>query len=144
MTPPRQPLQILHRASGQPDNVRNLGPYQIEALIDEEQEGAGTVYRVRIAPHQHTSISFHRVAEEYYYVLSGSGSAILDGRHVALAAGDFLRLPPETRHAFVTGEEGLEMLDIHTPGCRPNRDTYFVDDVPAGFQPPEKEVKSKK
>ena len=25
------------------------------------------------------------------------------------------------------------MLDIHTPGSRPDRDVYFVGDVPPGF-----------
>ena len=29
--------------------------------------------------------------------------------------------------------EALDMLDIHTPGSRPDRDVYFVGDVPPGF-----------
>jgi hypothetical protein len=29
-------------------------------------------------------------------------------------------------HGFVTGDQALEMLNIHTPGCRPDRDTYFL------------------
>ncbi len=139
MDPKRVPLKILHCSSGEPEKTQSLGPYQIESLIDETQEGVGTVYRVRIAPHQQTNVSYHRLAEEYYFVLSGRGMALLNGQEFPLKSGDFLRLPPGTHHAFVTFDEPLEMLDIHTPGCRPNRDTYFVDEVPDGFEPPKSE-----
>jgi len=134
--PSRSRLSLIHRPSGDPARVQHLGPYAIESLVDPQEEAAGTVYRVRIAPHQRTSVSYHRVAEEYYFVLSGRGTAILDGQPYALAAGDFLRLPPGTTHSFLTGDEPLDMLDIHTPGCRPDRDTYFADGPPPqGFRP---------
>jgi quercetin dioxygenase-like cupin family protein len=124
---------IIHRPSGDPVRTRALGPYAIEALIDRAEEGTGTVYRVRIAAGQKTAISYHRVAEEYYFVLAGAGAAILDGREYPLQTGDFLRLPAGTTHGFAAGPEGLDMLDIHTPGCYPDHDTYFVDEKPEGF-----------
>ena len=130
--PAKPHLGLVHRHCGDPSRVQRLGPYVLESLIDPQEEGAGTAYRVTIAPHQQTGVSFHRLAEEYYYVLSGRGKAILDGRPYALAAGDFLRLPPGTTHGFVTADEPLEMLDIHTPGSRPDRNVYFV-----GSPPPE-------
>lgn len=120
--------ELIHRSSGQGANFEPFGPYQIEALLTEAEEAAATVYRVRVEPHQHTAESYHQIAEEFYFVLSGTATAILNGTPHALAPGDFLRLPPGTRHAFVTGADSLEMLDIHVPGCRPGRDTYFVDD----------------
>ena len=84
---------LIHRTSGEPARVEHLGPYAIEALLDRDEERAGTVYRVRIEAHQQTRVSYHRVAEEYYYVLAGRGTAILNGEEHRLAAGDFLRLP---------------------------------------------------
>lgn len=33
----------------------------------------------------------------------------------------------------LTREEPLLMLDLHTPGSRPDRDVYFVGDAPEGF-----------
>jgi mannose-6-phosphate isomerase-like protein (cupin superfamily) len=110
-----------------------MGPYLIETLIDRTEEGAGTVYRVTVAPNQRTAVSYHRRAEEYYFVLAGGGAAVLNGREYPLESGDFLRLPPGTHHGFLGGPQGLVMLDIHTPGCRPDRDTYFVDATPEGF-----------
>lgn len=125
---------IIHRPSGDPQRTQQLGPYHIEALIDPPEEGAGTAYRVRIAPGQRTAVSYHKVAEEYYFVLAGSGTALLNGQEFSLSAGDFLRLPPGTTHGFCAGPDGLDLLDIHTPGCRPDRDVYFVDATPQGFQ----------
>ena len=70
----------------------------------------------------------------HYFVLSGRGTALLDGQEHRLETGDFLRLPPGMTHGFITEEEPLEMLDIHVPGCRPDHDTYFADgDPPEGF-----------
>jgi mannose-6-phosphate isomerase-like protein (cupin superfamily) len=127
-------LSLIHRHTPDLSRRQYLGPYGIESLIEPEEEGAGTAYRVEIAPRQRTGVSFHRVAEEYYFILAGRGTAILDGEERAIAAGDFLRLPPGTRHGFVTGDEPLEMLNIHTPGSRPDRDVYFVESqVPEGF-----------
>jgi mannose-6-phosphate isomerase-like protein (cupin superfamily) len=126
-------LSLVHRSSGDPERTQQLGPYQVEALLEPHEEGAGTVYRVRIAAHERTNISYHRRAEEYYFVLAGSGVAWLDGREHPLKTGDFLRLPPGTTHGFSAGAGGLDLLDIHTPGCRPDRDVYFVDEKPEGF-----------
>jgi mannose-6-phosphate isomerase-like protein (cupin superfamily) len=120
---------VIHRSSGSPTNVQQFGPYQIEPLLTEQEEAAATVYRVRVEANQHTSTSYHNIAEEFYFVLSGTATAILDGSPRSLAPGDFLRLPPGTRHAFVTQDTPLEMLDMHVPGCRPGRDTYFTDET---------------
>jgi quercetin dioxygenase-like cupin family protein len=88
--PPSRPLELIHRSGGDPARTEPLGSYVIESFIDIQEEGAATVYRVQIAPHQRTGISQHRVAEEYYYVLSGRATAILDGQPRPIGAGDFL------------------------------------------------------
>lgn len=127
-------LRILHQRLGSGTAVKQkLGPYEIESLIPLQDEGSGTAYRVRIEPHQTTNVSYHKVAEEFYYVLSGSGTAILNGESFDLCTGDFLRLPPGTTHGFITQQEPLVMLDIHAPGSRPDRDVFFVGEVPQGF-----------
>ncbi len=121
--------QLIHRASGVSANVQQFGPYQIEPLVTEQEEAAATVYRVRVEANQATSTSYHSMAEEFYFVLAGTATAILDGSPQFLKAGDFLRLPPGTRHAFVTQDDPLEMLDMHVPGCRPGKDTHFVEET---------------
>ena len=113
--------------------MRRLGAYEIESLIPRDEEGCLTAYRVRIEKGQETSESYHKRAEEIYFVVEGRGWAILDGARHALEKGDFLRLPPGARHRFVTEEEALVMLDIHSPGSRPDRDVYFTGETPEGF-----------
>lgn len=126
--------RLLHVSAAAPvAPPEQLGPYRIESLIPEADEVAMTAYRVTIDPHSTTSVSYHRVAEELYYVLEGSGVAVLDGERYRLKAGDFLRLPPGTTHGFVTEQEPLVLLDIHSPGSRPDRDVYFVGATPDGF-----------
>lgn len=128
------PLRILHQSfDSSATTKQKLGPYEIESLIPLADEAAGTAYRVRIEPHQTTNVSYHKIAEELYYVLSGSGTALLNGEPYELKAGDFLRLPPGTTHGFITRDEPLLMLDIHVPGSRPDRDVYFVGETPQGF-----------
>lgn len=126
--------RLLHVPAAAPlEPPEQLGPYRIESLIPEAEEVAMTAYRVTIDPHSTTSVSYHRVAEELYYVLEGSGVAVLDGDRHPLKAGDFLRLPPGTTHGFATSHERLVLLDIHSPGSRPDRDVYFVGETPEGF-----------
>lgn len=133
--PAKRKLKLIHRASGDMSRARKLGPYCIESLVSRAEEGAATVYRVTIGPNERTRISYHRIAEEFYFVIAGRGTAILDGREHKLARGDLLRLPPGTTHGFVTGRAGLDMLNIHAPGCRPDHDVYFADGAPpAGFE----------
>lgn len=129
------PPRILHVRDDGSGERQQLGPYEIESLIAREDEAAVTAYRVSIAARSTTSISYHKLAEEFYYVLSGNGIAILNGEHHELKTGDFLRLPPGTTHGFITHEEPLVMLDLHTPGSRPDRDVYFVGETPPGFSP---------
>ncbi|WP_309398681.1 cupin domain-containing protein [Cerasicoccus maritimus] len=125
--------RILHLPTGDSRNVQRLGPYGLETLIPESDELQMTAYRVTIEPHSTTAVSHHRIAEELYYVLAGQGTALLDGVAHTLMAGDFLRLPPGVKHGFVTQSEPLVMLDIHSPGSRPDRDVYFDGAPPSGF-----------
>ena len=129
-------LQVLHVREGEASDTARLGPYEIETLIPVADEGAATAYRVRIEPNQRTATSYHKLSEELYLILSGGGIAVLGGVEYQLRAGDFLRLPPGTTHAFITGDEALVMLDVHTPGSRPDRDVYFVGETPQGFSVP--------
>ena len=126
-------MKILHNRKLPDGTVESLGPYAIESLVPVDEEGRFTAYRVRIEPNQETSESYHKMAEEIYYVIAGKGTAFLDDIAFILEPGDFLRLPPGTRHRFVTQEEPLEMLDIHSPGSRPDRDVYFTGAAPEGF-----------
>lgn len=105
----------------------SLGPYSITTLIPREDVERASAYRIALEPNTESKTSYHKNAEEIYYVLSGGGTAILDGKSYPLADGDLLRLQPGVRHRFLSGDEGLEMLDLHTPGVFSDHDTYWEE-----------------
>ena len=54
----------------------------------------------------------HRVQEEVYVVVGGSGRAMLDGEVVDLSAWDVLRVAPAVVRSFEAGPEGLDVICI--------------------------------
>ena len=42
----------------------------------------------------------HKENEEIYFILSGSGKAVIDGEEVALKEGDWIRIAPEGKRQF--------------------------------------------
>lgn len=128
-----KPPSILHKGTDSSEGTERLGPYQIQTLIPLEEEGNFTGYHVFIEPNTTTPTSFHKKAEEIYYVIAGKGRIVLNGTTKTLQKADFLRLPAETRHSFETDEVGLSLLNIHSPGSRPDRDVFFEGNTPSGF-----------
>lgn len=54
----------------------------------------------------------HRVQEEAYVVVSGSGRVKLDDEVIELAEWDVLRVAPEVVRAFEAGPDGLDLICI--------------------------------
>lgn len=100
---------------------------QIDQLLPREACGQFSAYLVKMQPHQVKKISYHKVGEELYYVLEGSGTAILGDKQYALRKGCFFRVPPNTLHQFTTANDSLDLLNFHSPPVFPDHDTYFQD-----------------
>ena len=60
----------------------------------------------------------HKVQEELYVVLSGSGRVKLDDEIVDLATHDLLRVPPDTDRCFEGGPEGIEYVAFGSPQAK--------------------------
>jgi mannose-6-phosphate isomerase-like protein (cupin superfamily) len=54
----------------------------------------------------------HRIQEEAYVVISGSGRVRLDGEDLELKQWDVLRVAPTVARGFEAGPEGLEMIAV--------------------------------
>lgn len=55
----------------------------------------------------------HKENEEIYFVISGSGKAVIDGEEVSLSAGDFVSVAPEAKRQFSAAEnEGISFICI--------------------------------
>ncbi len=58
----------------------------------------------------------HRGADQWLYVVEGTGVAIVDGRRVALAPGRLLVIERGERHEIRnTGERPLKTLNFYSP-----------------------------
>jgi mannose-6-phosphate isomerase-like protein (cupin superfamily) len=57
----------------------------------------------------------HRVQEEAYVVVSGSGSLLVDGEVLELRLWDVVRVAPECARAFAAGPDGLELIAVGGP-----------------------------
>ena len=65
----------------------------------------------RVKPSQREAFAHrHRVAEEIYVVLTGSGRVKLDDELVDLSPFDAVRVSPGVARAFEAGPDGLEVL----------------------------------
>jgi mannose-6-phosphate isomerase-like protein (cupin superfamily) len=78
--------------------------------IDSEHLG---VSLFRYSPGFHSQLGHrHRVQEEVYVVISGSGRAKLDDEIVELREWDILRVAPPVIRAFEAGPDGLDVIAI--------------------------------
>ena len=71
-----------------------LGLTGAEVSINHLPAGAGVPF-----------VHSHRKNEEIYGILSGKGSAVLDGETVELTAGDWLRVAPAVKRQFSAAED---------------------------------------
>ena len=101
-----------------------LEGYFARELLGCEQTG---VSLQRIKPDRRMPFGHaHKTDEEIYVVLSGGGSALVGGEQVALAPMDALRVAPDTKRAFASGPDGLELLVFGTH----HDDDAVVDESP--------------
>jgi len=99
-------------------DVEDVAPkYGFEAVgearfprADLGAEGTGLAYH-RLRPGMRQAFAHrHEAAEEVHVILSGGGTATLDGEDVVLAPMDALRVSPRVTRIFTAGPEGLEYL----------------------------------
>lgn len=57
----------------------------------------------------------HKVQEEAYVVIKGSGSILLDEKVIDLKLWDVIRVAPQVVRAFAAGPEGLDIIAVGGP-----------------------------
>ena len=70
-----------------------------------------------------TQRHYHKLSEEFYFILEGSGSMEIDGKHRYIAHGDAILIPPAAWHT-ITARETLRFLCCCAPPYS-HDDTYF-------------------
>jgi mannose-6-phosphate isomerase-like protein (cupin superfamily) len=70
-----------------------------------------------------TQRHYHRLSEEFYFILEGSGRMEIDGEVRAVGPGDAILIPPGAWHQ-ITAEKPLRFLCCCAPPYA-HGDTYF-------------------
>jgi len=70
-----------------------------------------------------TQRHYHKLSEEIYFILSGSGTMTINEEQRAVSLGDAVLIPPETWHT-ISAVESLRFLCCCAPPYA-HADTYF-------------------
>lgn len=71
-----------------------------------------------------TERHYHKLSEEFYFILEGSGIMEVDGENQTVQPGDGILIPPGAWHQ-ITATENLRLLCCCAPPYS-HEDTYFV------------------
>ena len=86
---------------------------------------AQSLAEASLEPDQATERHYHRLSEEIYFVLKGSGDVEVDGEHRRIAVGDAVLIPSGAWHTLHNnGTSELRILCACSPAYQ-HDDTYF-------------------
>ena len=68
---------------------------QIRPLIEEKDGAAGEVHHVEI---QDAKLHYHERTDEFYYVIDGQGTMVLDDQEIELHEGVVVYIPRGVKH----------------------------------------------
>jgi mannose-6-phosphate isomerase-like protein (cupin superfamily) len=91
---------------------RTNAPVQKQSLAEASIPAGGAAQR-----------HYHKVAEEIYFILEGSGTMEIDGRIRQVSPGDGVLIPPGAWHT-IRAEETLRFLRCCAPPYS-HEDTFF-------------------
>jgi mannose-6-phosphate isomerase-like protein (cupin superfamily) len=91
---------------------RTNAPVQNQSLAEARVPAGGATER-----------HYHKLAEEFYFILKGSGTMEIDGERRAVEPGDCILIPPGAWHT-ITADQELRFLCCCAPPYS-HEDTYF-------------------
>jgi mannose-6-phosphate isomerase-like protein (cupin superfamily) len=71
---------------------------QIRPLIEARDEAAAEVHHVEI---DHAKLHYHAKTDEFYYIIDGSGTMVLDGDTIEVHKGMVVYVPRGMKHKAV-------------------------------------------
>ena len=91
---------------------RTNAPVENQSLAEARVPAGGATQR-----------HYHRIAEEFYFILEGRGAMEIDGETRPVGPGDAILIPPGAWHT-IAAEEALRFLCCCAPPYA-HEDTYF-------------------
>ena len=86
---------------------KSWGSYRV---LDVEEQGM--TVKVTLNPGNKMNYHSHMKRDEVWTVISGSGTAIIDDAKIEVRPGLTLRLPAGCRHSVMSGNDGLQLIEV--------------------------------
>jgi mannose-6-phosphate isomerase-like protein (cupin superfamily) len=110
------------------ESLRHVEPFTTKdgsTIRELHHTDAQSLAEATLEPDQATERHYHRLSEEIYFVLKGSGDMEVDGEHKRIAVGDAVLIPPGAWHTLHNnGTSELRILCCCAPPYS-HDDTYF-------------------
>lgn len=101
-------------------SIRELLSYRNSPIANQ------SLAEATIGPGITTDLHFHRITEEIYYIVSGSGIMQLGPESIRVVVGDAIAIPPGVVHSIYNdGTSDLVLLCCCAPAYEHN-DTFLV------------------
>jgi mannose-6-phosphate isomerase-like protein (cupin superfamily) len=109
-------------------SIRSAEPFTTKdgsTIRELHHTEAQSLAEASLEPDQATERHYHRLSEEIYFVLKGSGDMEVDGEHRRIAVGDAVLIPPGAWHTLHNnGTSELRILCCCAPPYS-HDDPYF-------------------
>jgi mannose-6-phosphate isomerase-like protein (cupin superfamily) len=93
-----------------PKPFREVRPWGEELWVSSDKPSMVKV--LELNPGQSLSLQYHHNRDEFWHVLSGSGTAEIDGKNVALNVGSEQFVLRGTKHRLETTDSKLVILEL--------------------------------
>lgn len=114
---------MSHRLVNAGSITAGCGPHPAASPFDKRiSEALGLhafeMYQVELPAHGETVPHNHLDdgAEDAYAVITGTGWVVVDGEHLAVAAGDFVAVTVESTRHVLAGSDGLVLIAVCSVG----------------------------
>jgi mannose-6-phosphate isomerase-like protein (cupin superfamily) len=120
-----QPIMTINPLSAQRPFTTKDGS-TIRSLLDRTNAPVAnqSLAEAAVPAGQATQRHYHKLSEEFYFILEGSGVMEIDGERREVGAGDAILIPPGAWHQ-ITAREPLRFLCCCAPPYA-HEDTYFA------------------
>ncbi len=101
-----------------PGEGEKLGPVRIIKASPKSGTQGGVMVLDELPPGFTTGIHVHTVADEFFYIISGRGTATIGEKNIAIAPGDVVFVPAGGDHAIsVDADNSIKLLTfVDKPG----------------------------
>ncbi|HLC97825.1 MAG TPA: cupin domain-containing protein [Candidatus Nanoarchaeia archaeon] len=97
--------------------------YELLSATEKNNLGIGLAVGF-LPPKRNATLHFHRISQEIYYILAGSGRVVLDKEIGEVQKGSIISVPPLAIHGLQNTSDGeMEVLCISSP---PYTDKDFI------------------